>query len=434
MEKAFINKKPYVTKKGISRPGRVTVLSDDRDSAKRVRALYDWVDRDKPKEQEPKRRPFEDDSIINKDALKDPKTLKAVADIFDKADRRTVVASEEGDVRVEYDVSKDGKPIPGTTRVLDKGRVMITDFAIDPKLGLDGSLSRTKKWVEGLNGGPKDTLAIYVNPETKAVRFTGRGAERVSQENGIDLEEVVPRMNREGIPVIVMIGNRANVAWPGERPSGQEAPVSAPEAKPQEAPTSTPPVAPEHVQPSTSLLKLLCRRDSRQDRGEERRAAFRDQARPLAVELPRNTFGNDHAIRIDVEKGAMLREPERNDEAKTLTPEQLTAVQNAMNKVVAASVETAGVRSFDAIAQRLFGLVGRQKPALWKAMRPYLRGAWVTYGDTHEALDLDEPSRADAKAVFERVERGEVEPQAPAPEPAQEPQPQPPLPRCATAR
>ena len=244
MEKAFINKKPYVTKKGVSRPGRVTVLSDDRDSAKRVRALYDWVERDKPKEQEPKRRPFEDDSIINKDALKDPKTLKAVADIFDKADRRTVVASEEGDVRVEYDVSKDGKPIPGTTRVLDKGRVMITDFAIDPKLGLDGSLSRTKKWVEGLNGGPKDTLAIYVNPETKAVRFTGRGAERVSQENGIDLEEVVPRMNREGIPVIVMIGNRANVAWPDVRPSKQEALVSAPEAKPQEASTSTPEVRP----------------------------------------------------------------------------------------------------------------------------------------------------------------------------------------------
>ena len=242
VEKAFINKKPYVTKKGISRPGRVTVLSDDRDSAKRVRALYDWVERDKPKAQEPKRRPFEDDSIINKDALKDPKTLKAVADIFDKADRRTVVASEEGDVRVEYDVSENGKPVPGTTRVLDKGRVMITDFAIDPKLGLDGSLSRTKKWIEGLKGGPKDTLAIYVNPETKAVRFTGRGAERVSQGNGIDLEEVVPRMNREGIPVIVMIGNRANVAWPGERPSEQEAPVSAPEAKPQETPTATPEV------------------------------------------------------------------------------------------------------------------------------------------------------------------------------------------------
>lgn len=618
VEKAFINKKPYVTKKGISRPGRVTVLSDDRDSAKRVRALYDWVERDKPKEQEPKRRPFEDDSIINKDALKDPKTLKAVADIFDKADRRTVVASEEGDVRVEYDVSKDGKPIPGTTRVLDKGRVMITDFAIDPKLGLDGSLSRTKKWVEGLNGGPKDTLAIYVNPETKAVRFTGRGAERVSQENGIDLEEVVPRMNREGIPVIVMIGNRARVAWPGERPSGQEAPVSAPEAKPQEAPTATPapskPQAPaqepkpvpepqeastptsqvkptqadkhkenekrgqeeapssvkarledaglEDVEmdtegklsfarvvgmlgkgriedisfvvkallvkegmvpknsividlggdywtawdesadvltdmipgilpstragrhfvaiakrtdgdPSTQLvsgghtvIKHLQRADdpkswnvyverppanirsgqqpaqapkSAPETQPKPQSAPKETSKPSATKAEQEALGELESLMGDLgmlrESGrrspwrsssqtGMLREPERNDEAKTLTPEQLTAVQNAMNKVVAASVETAGVRSFDAITQRLFGLVGTQKPALWKAMRPYLRGAWVTYGDTHEALDLDEPSRADVKAVFERVERGEVEPQAPAPEPAQEPQPQ----------
>ena len=421
MEKAFINKKPYVTKKGGSRPGRVTVLSDDRDSAKRVRALYDWVERDKPQAQEPKRRPFEDDGIINKDALKDPKTLQAVADIFDKADRRTVVVSEEGDVRVEHDVSKkDGKPIPGTTRVLDKGRVMITDFAIDPKLGLDGSLSRTKKWIEGLKGGPKDTLAIYVNPETKAVRFTGRGADRVSQGNGIDLEEVVPRMNREGIPVIVMIGNRANVAWPDARPSEREAPVSAPEAKTQEASTSTPPVAPEHVQPSTS---------------SKPQSAPKETSKPSATKAEQEALGELESLMGDLgmlresgrrspwrssSQAGMLREPERNDEAKTLTPEQLTAVQNAMNKVVAASVETAGVRSFDAIAQRLFGLVGRQKPALWKAMRPYLRGAWVTYGDTHEVLDLDEPSRADAKAVFERVERGE----AAQPQVVDEPAPQ----------
>ena len=620
MEKAFINKKPYVTKKGVSRPGRVTVLSDDRDSAKRVRALYDWVERDKPKEQEPKRRPFEDDSIINKDALKDPKTLKAVADIFDKADRRTVVASEEGDVRVEYDVSKDGKPIPGTTRVLDKGRVMITDFAIDPKLGLDGSLSRTKKWVEGLNGGPKDTLAIYVNPETKAVRFTGRGAERVSQENGIDLEEVVPRMNREGIPVIVMIGNRANVAWPDARPSKQEALVSAPDdpkswnvhvdrpantrpgqqiaqaPKPapepnvkhqtQQTQTSSKPQTPAKpkvegtqaeqealdelnellgdigmlregpnveetsdsgssqphddsllreragvgraeslstrpsiTNPITRLQEKIVWLEHAADTlvvpGAQRKAVKLNAGNfiftvsdALDLEKARNTnshYGDfvpleqrdgtmiglrisDHPIgtknaegaavsnrlSIVVSKGRVSRRAlEPSDAAQVveyrynramlddgrikallsdlagylrtgkfanrsrgnlvavapmpqtgmlregpgLSPEQRTRVQNAMNKVVAASVETGGVRTFRDLVKRLYGMLRDANRKLWEAMKPLLRAAWVGYGDTHEDLNLDEPSRAEARAIFEEVERGDAEPEA-AQEPA----------------
>ena len=587
MEKAFINKKPYVTKKGISRPGRVTVLSDDRDSAKRVRALYDWVERDKPKEQEPKRRPFEDDSIINKDALKDPKTLKAVADIFDKADRRTVVASEEGDVRVEYDVSKNGKPIPGTTRVLDNGRVMITDFAIDPKLGLDGSLSRTKKWIEGLNGGPKDTLAIYVNPETKAVRFTGRGAERVSQENGIDLEEVVPRMNREGIPVIVMIGNRANVAWPGERPSGQEAPVSAPEAKPQEVPTSTSTPAPSKPQTpakpkktlkgadkvddflkDVGLLREAPWNDNRPDEAARSRKTLHEAAsrQPSAGTTPGRHQGDDGNIvakRIEdipgkiafVERtrlsllapgisqlrvrlnggnfigtmahnlGLEKRSPSsfygrfnpteaaereltlrlsdhainpRNAEKagntdtvslavfrtyaskkdlepssvpirefrysrKDLTDDTMRRIlgdlsslfrtgdypnksggnpfpkQSGMlregpasnndqrDKIIfglpklldALLAANADMRTFEDFSERLFGLLdSRGQRQAWEALKPYLQGAWLTVGNLRGELNLDEPSRADAKAVFERVERGEAAQQQETDEPA----------------
>ena len=585
VEKAFINKKPYVTKKGISRPGRVTVLSDDRDSAKRVRALYDWVERNKPKEQEPKRRPFEDDSIINKDALKDPKTLKAVADIFDKADRRTVVASEEGDVRVEYDVSKDGKPIPGTTRVLDKGRVMITDFAIDPKLGLDGSLSRTKKWIEGLNGGPKETLAIYVNPETKAVRFTGRGAERVSQENGIDLEEVVPRMNREGIPVIVMIGNRANVAWPGERPYEQGTPVSAPEAKPQESPTSTPapskpqtPAKPKKTLKGADkvddflkdvgLLREAPWNDNRPDEAARSRKTLHEAAsrQPSAGTTPGRHQGDDGNIvakRIEdipgkiafVERtrlsllapgisqtrvrlnggnfigtmahnlGLEKRSPSsfygrfnpteaaereltlrlsdhainpRNAEKagntdtvslavfrtyaskkdlepssvpirefrysrKDLTDDTMRRIlwdlsllfrtgdypnksggnpfpkQSGMlregpasdndqrDKIIfglpklldALLAANADMRTFEDFSERLFGLLAsRGNRQAWEALKPYLQGAWLTVGNLRGELNLDEPSRADAKAVFERVERGEAAQQQETDEPA----------------
>lgn len=111
-------------------------------------------------------------------------------------------------------------------------------------------------------------------------------------------------------------------------------------------------------------------------------------------------------------------------EGVVLTAEQTVAVQNAMQKLVNASIEKDGTRTFQDFAERLFGTLGEGKRNVWDAMRPYLRNAWNQYGDMHEDLGLDEVSRADAKAVFERVERGEVEPQAPAPEPAQEPQPQ----------
>ena len=212
---AFINKKPYTTKKGKSRPGFVTLMKDDRASARRTRALYDWLERDGAQPST---------AQAQKPEAKPQKGKPGVR-----------VVDGEGDNRVEVDVDERGETVPGTTRLFADGRVVSTDFAIDPKFGLDGSISRTKRWIEGLQGGPKDSLAIYVNLKTQAVRFVGRGADRLSQENGIDLEKVVPRMNREGIPVIVMMGNRASIQWPSRETSGAEEPkpASEPKSKPQ---------------------------------------------------------------------------------------------------------------------------------------------------------------------------------------------------------
>ena len=106
-------------------------------------------------------------------------------------------------------------------------------------------------------------------------------------------------------------------------------------------------------------------------------------------------------------------------EGAELTPDQRTKVQNAMNKVVAASVETAGVRTFRDLAKRLYGMLRDANRKLWEAMKPLLRAAWVGYGDTHEDLNLDEPSRAEARAIFDEVERGDAEAEASSEQPEQ---------------
>lgn len=67
-----------------------------------------------------------------------------------------------------------------------------------------------------------------------------------------------------------------------------------------------------------------------------------------------------------------------------------------------------GVRTFADAVELLHEAVDGDE-ALWEAMKPDLRGAWVGYGDRNEGLNLDEPSRAEARAIFERVERGNAE-------------------------
>lgn len=96
-------------------------------------------------------------------------------------------------------------------------------------------------------------------------------------------------------------------------------------------------------------------------------------------------------------------------EGVVLTAEQTVAVQNAMQKLVNASIEKDGTRTFQDFAERLFGTLGEGKRNVWNAMRPYLRNAWNQYGDLHEDLGLDEVSRADATRIFDELESGIIE-------------------------
>lgn len=96
-------------------------------------------------------------------------------------------------------------------------------------------------------------------------------------------------------------------------------------------------------------------------------------------------------------------------EGVVLTAEQTVAVQNAMQKLVNASIEKDGTRTFQDFAERLFGTLGEGKRNVWDAMRPYLRNAWNQYGDLHEDLGLDEVSRVDATRIFDELESGTIE-------------------------
>lgn len=89
----------------------------------------------------------------------------------------------------------------------------------------------------------------------------------------------------------------------------------------------------------------------------------------------------------------------------------MTQVQNAMNKVVAAGVETANVRTFKDMARRLYEMLRDTNRKLWEAMKRFLRNAWNQYGDLHEDLGLDEVSRAEATRIFDELEREGSEPE-----------------------
>lgn len=129
--------------------------------------------------------------------------------------------------------------------------------------------------------------------------------------------------------------------------------------------------------------------------------------------FPNRSNGNEIKVEPPPQTG-MLRN------GVVLTAEQTVAVQNAMQKLVNASIEKDGTRTFQDFAERLFGTLGESKRNVWDAMRPYLRNAWNQYGDLHEDLGLDEVSRSEATRVFEELERegagpeAQVAPEAPA--------------------
>ena len=118
--------------------------------------------------------------------------------------------------------------------------------------------------------------------------------------------------------------------------------------------------------------------------------------------FPNRSNGNEIKVEPPPQTG-MLRN------GVVLTAEQTVAVQNAMQKLVNASIEKDGTRTFQDFAERLFGTLGESKRNVWDAMRPYLRNAWNQYGDLHEDLGLDEVSRAEATHIFDELERDTTE-------------------------
>ena len=133
------------------------------------------------------------------------------------------------------------------------------------------------------------------------------------------------------------------------------------------------------------------------------RAFLADVATLLETgEFPNRSNGNEIKVEPPPQTG-MARE------GVVLTAEQTVAVQNAMQKLVNASIEKDGTRTFQDFAERLFGTLGEGKRNVWNAMRPYLRNAWNQYGDLHEGLGLDEVSRAEATRIFDELESGTIE-------------------------
>ena len=133
------------------------------------------------------------------------------------------------------------------------------------------------------------------------------------------------------------------------------------------------------------------------------RAFLADVATLLETgEFPNRSNGNEIKVEPPPQTG-MARE------GVVLTAEQTVAVQNAMQKLVNASIEKDGTRKFQDFAERIFGTLGEGKRNVWEAMRPYLRNAWNQYGDLHEDLGLDEVSRADATRIFDELERDTIE-------------------------
>ena len=358
-------------------------------------------------------RPFENSGLVNQEALKDPRTLSVIEKIFANADKRREEERrkrEEAIKRLKEAGFKnvllsDGlielASIPGA-RPGDLGNGWVADVSRDVKaLLVKEGFAPADSIVITLDGdmwGAWDESADTLADELPNTSVTSRGERHfvtiAPRSEGSPRHKITSRghaviqLRREedgsrGWTVAVYPPDRRT---PGEREKVTEAQGLPTPQGPQEPKTATPEPKPAPQEPKATEAEQKALDD------------LEDVLKSTGL-LREGDEGDNRPIQV-----GMLRE----DEPAKLTPEQTTAVQNAMNKVIAASVETADVRSFDAIATRLYGLVGAKNPRLWAAMKPFLRGAWVTYGDRNEGLNLDEPSRAEARAIFERVERVEA--------------------------
>ena len=368
-------------------------------------------------------RPFENSGLINQEALKDPRTLSVIEKIFANADKRREEERrkrEEAIKRLKESGFKnvllsDGlielASIPGA-RPGDLGNGWVADVSRDVKaLLVKEGFAPADSIVITLDGdmwGAWDESADTLANELPNTSVTSRGERHfvtiAPRSEGSPRHKITSR----GHAVIQLRreedGSRGwTVAvyppdWrtPGEREKVTEAQGLPTPQGPQKPKTATPEPKPAPQEPKATEAEQKALDD------------LEDVLKSTGL-LREGDEGDNRPVQV-----GMLRE----DEPAKLTPEQTTAVQNAMNKVIAASVETADVRSFDAIATRLYGLVGAKNPRLWAAMKPFLRGAWVTYGDRNEGLNLDEPSRAEARAIFERVEAAPTQETAPEQEQA----------------
>ncbi len=370
-------------------------------------------------------RPFENGGIFNQEALKDLNTLSTIEKIFANADRRRKEERrkrEEAIKRLEEagikDVSlSDGliqlASIPGA-RPGDLGNGWVADVSRDVKaLLVKEGFAPADSIVITLDGdmwGAWDESADTLADELPNTSVTSRG--------GRHFVTIAPRS--EGSPrhtitsrghAVIQLRREADGSkgwtvevyppdWrtPGEREKVTEAqglptPQAEP-AKPAETSPSTPrpepqskPSAPkESAKPKKTLKGADKVDDFLKDVGLLREASWN---------------GNGQA--------GMLREGPSGDN-NAQRDKIIFGLPKLLDALLAANAD---MRTFEDFSGRLFGLLdSRGQRQAWEALKPYLQGAWLTVGNLRGDLNLDEPSRSDAKTVFERVERGnEAQPQ-----------------------
>ena len=142
---------------------------------------------------------------------------------------------------------------------------------------------------------------------------------------------------------------------------------------------------------------------------ERMRAFINDVAALLRTGEFANT-SNGNRITPPQQTGSLREGPD-------LSSEQRNKISLAVNKVVAARVESAGVRTFRDLVKRIFEQFRDVNRKMWEAMKLFLRNAWNQYADEHESLGLDDVSRAEARAIFDEVERGDAGTEAQTQEP-----------------
>ena len=88
-----------------------------------------------------------------------------------------------------------------------------------------------------------------------------------------------------------------------------------------------------------------------------------------------------------------------DDASETL----ICQLPKAINTIVDSDTS---VRSFDLLVRKIYQtLQARDKAYVWKALKPYLQGAWNTLGNLRSELNLNDISRQEAGEIFSRIER-----------------------------